>query len=181
MSRNRSFPDDAVGEFPAPPRTFTDREAREIRIESVDADSLAAVVEMYVAFDPADRAQGIPPAGEERVHDWLDTIFADGLNVAALHGDDVAGHATLVPDLQQGVEQPTYELAIFVLQAYQRAGIGRELLETLLGHGAERGVDRVWLTVERWNSAAVALYRDVGFETCGTESFELEMALRLTE
>jgi len=181
MSRDRSFPDDAVGGFPAPPRTFTDREDREIRIESVDADGLEAVAEMYVAFDPADRAQGIPPAGEERVHDWLDAIFTDGLNVAALHGGDVAGHATLVPDVQEGDERPAYELAIFVLQAYQRAGIGRQLLETLLGYGAEQGVDRVWLTVERWNSAAVALYRDVGFETCGTESFELEMSVRLAD
>jgi len=37
----------------------------------------------------------------------------------------------------------------------------------------------VWLTVERWNRAAVALYEDVGFERSGTESFELEMSLRL--
>jgi len=72
-----------------------------------------------------------------------------------------------------------HELAIFVLQTYQRAGIGRELLETLLGYGATQGVERVWLTVERWNSAAMGLYRDVGFDTCGTESFEVEMSLTL--
>ena len=37
----------------------------------------------------------------------------------------------------------------------------------------------MWLTVERWNGAAVSLYRSLGFETTGAESFELEMALRL--
>lgn len=182
MTGNRAYPDDATSGFPTPPRSFADREDREIRIDAIDESHLDAVAEMYVAFDPADRAQGIPPAGEERVYDWLDAIFEDGLNVAAFHGDDVAGHATLVPDEAHGEPgEHAYELAIFVLQAYQRAGIGRELLETLLGHGANQGVDRVWLTVERWNSAAVALYRDVGFETCGSESFELEMSLRLTD
>jgi GNAT superfamily N-acetyltransferase len=181
MTRNRTYPEDAASGFPTPPRTFADREDREIRIEAVDEAALDDVAEMYVAFDPADRAQGIPPASEERVYDWLDTIFDDGVNVAAFHGDDVAGHATLVPDQAHGkLGDHAFELAIFVLQEYQRAGIGRELLVTLLGHGERAGVDRVWLTVERWNTAAVALYRDVGFETCGSESFELEMSLRLS-
>jgi ribosomal protein S18 acetylase RimI-like enzyme len=71
------------------------------------------------------------------------------------------------------------ELAIFVLQAYQRAGIGTSLIRTLLGYGAEAGVERVWLTVERWNRAATNLYEKIGFETSNAESFELEMALRL--
>ncbi|WP_323675297.1 GNAT family N-acetyltransferase [Halorubellus sp. PRR65] len=182
MTGNRSFPDDAASGFPTPPRSFADREDREIRIDGIDESDLDAVAEMYVEFDPADRAQGIPPAGEERVYDWLDAIFDDGINVAAFHGDDVAGHATLVPDEAHGEPgEHAYELAIFVLQQYQRAGIGRELLVTLLGHGAREGVDRVWLTVERWNTAAVSLYRDVGFETCGSESFELEMSLRLAD
>jgi GNAT superfamily N-acetyltransferase len=180
MTGNRTFPDDESGGFPTPPRSFPDREDREIRIEAIDDAALDAVAEMYVAFDPADRAQGIPPASENRVYDWLDTIFGEGLNVAAFHGDEVAAHATLVPDEAHGDPgEHAYELAIFVLQSYQRAGIGRELLETLLGHGAREDVDRVWLTVERWNKAAVALYKDVGFETCGSESFELEMSLRL--
>jgi len=101
MTGQRSYPEEATAGFPEPPRTFTDREDREIRIEAVDEDALEDIAAMYVAFDPADRAQGIPPAGEERVHDWLDVIFDEGLNVAAYHGDDVAGHATLVPDVPE--------------------------------------------------------------------------------
>lgn len=88
-------------------------------------------------------------------------------------GDEIAGHATLVPD------DEAYELAIFVHQEYQRAGIGTHLIRGLLGYGQAEGIQKVWLTVERWNRAAVSLYKKIGFETSNAESFELEMGLRL--
>jgi ribosomal protein S18 acetylase RimI-like enzyme len=130
---------------------------------------------MYLDFDPADRAQGIPPVKEEPIREWLDTILDDDcVNVVAKHEDTVAGHATLVPD-----NDGEHELAIFVLQAYQGAGIGTALVETLLGRGQAEGIDHVWLTVERWNEPAIALYEKVGFETSSAESFEVEMAILL--
>ena len=192
MNRSRPYPDEVSGPFPSPPRSFTDTEGREIRLraygerddpagagvrgrgtgEDARNREFEALVEMYADFDPADRAQGIPPVGEERIRSWLDVLL-DGHNVVAWDGDRAVGHATLVPD------EDAYELAIFVHQDYQGAGIGTRLIRTLLGHGRDRGVEKVWLTVERWNNAAVALYRKVGFETCDAESFELEMAIRL--
>ncbi|WP_458206799.1 N-acetyltransferase family protein [Haladaptatus sp. NG-SE-30] len=173
MSEHRRFPDEPAGPFPEPPLSFTDREDREIEIRPYEDDDEEPLVSMYVDFDPADRAQGIPPATEPRVRDWVDTL-TEGLNVVAWHGDHVAGHATLVPD-----GNDSSELAIFVHQDYQRAGIGSHLIRTLLGYGREEGIEKVWLTVERWNRAAVNLYRNVGFETADAESFELEMVLRL--
>jgi ribosomal protein S18 acetylase RimI-like enzyme len=191
MSRSkRQFPDERAGSFPEPPLSFTDREGREIEIrpyagevengdgeasgdgEAAEREEFEAVVEMYADFDPADRAQGIPPATESRVRDWFEGLL-EGLNVVAWHDDRAVGHATLVPD------EETYELAIFVHQDYQRAGIGSKLIRALLGYGRAEGVEKVWLSVERWNHAAVNLYEAVGFETYGAESFELEMGLRL--
>jgi GNAT superfamily N-acetyltransferase len=173
MSEPRRFPDEPAGPFSEPPLSFNDREGREIEIRPYEEDDEEALVSMYVDFDPADRAQGIPPATEPRVRDWVNTL-AEGLNVVAWHSDRIAGHATLVPG-----GNDAYELAIFVHQEYQRAGIGSHLIRTLLGYGREQGIEKVWLTVERWNRAAVNLYRNVGFETADAESFELEMVLRL--
>ena len=175
---DRRYPDAVADEFSAPPIEFTDREDRTIEIRPYEGkeEEYEALVEMYDAFDPADRAQGIPPGGEERIREWLDAILAeDCFNVLAWCGDEVAGHATLVPD------GDAYELAIFVHQEYQRAGIGTHLIRGLLGHGQAEGVTKVWLTVERWNRAAVSLYKKIGFETSNAESFELEMGLRLNE
>ena len=187
MTGSRTYPDEASGPFPAPPTSAEDRDGRTIEIEPIpdlEDERLEDVVEMYVDFNPEDRAQGIPPTGEHRIRNWLETIANASVNVVARHDGDVVGHATLVPD----TDDPSaiddrgdieWELAIFVLQAYQRAGIGTLLLEGLLGHAAEVGIERVWLTVERWNDPAIALYERVGFEATGTESFEQEMAIRL--
>ena len=180
MTDERPYPAEPARPFPTPPETFADREGREIELRCLDeaadrAGALDALADMYDRFDPSDRAQGIPPVGRERIESWLSTLAeSDAVNVIAWHGDAVAGHATLVPD-----GSGAHELAIFVHQDYQRAGIGGRLIRHLLGEGAARGVERVWLTVERWNEPAIRLYRDVGFEGTGADRFEVEMSLRL--
>jgi GNAT superfamily N-acetyltransferase len=167
----RSYPDETTGGFPRPPREILDGEGRTITL--CHATELEALVEMYVEFDPSDRAQGIPPLGESTIREWLENVTgADAVNLVARHDGRVVGHAMLV-----GTEE--YELAIFVLQAYQNAGIGTELLRTTLGTAADTGIERVWLSVERWNDPAIALYQRVGFEHVDNDSFELEMTLRL--
>ncbi|WP_299265639.1 GNAT family N-acetyltransferase [Halorientalis sp.] len=171
----REFPDESAGEFPSPPETVTDGDRREIRYRTGSDEDVGALVEMYLDFDAEDRAQGIPPVREEPIRDWLDVLLAeDCLNVVALHDGAPVGHATLVPD-----EDGSYELAIFVVRPYQGAGIGTELLEHLLGSAQDARVERVWLTVERWNDPAIAVYKKVGFGMISTESFELEMSIRL--
>ena len=173
---SRVYPDEVAGPYDAPPRSFADGEGREIEIRRYDSE-FEALAAMYDAFDPEDRAQGIPPADEARIREWLETITADeGVNVVAWHGEDAVGHATLVPD---GDDPAAYELAIFVIHDYQQAGIGGELITGLLGAGRAAGVEHVWLTVERWNQPAVSLYETVGFEPSDTGSFELEMSARL--
>jgi ribosomal protein S18 acetylase RimI-like enzyme len=169
------FPDGSVGEFPLPPREISDGDGRPITLREAEPGDQRGLVDMYVEFNPEDRAQGIPPSGESDVQDWLDTVSdGDSLTVVAVHEGDIVGHGMLVPDPDE-----SYELALFVLRDYQGAGIGTELLRTLLGLGRKRGVERVWLSVERWNDAAIAVYKKVGFERTGSASFELEMALRL--
>lgn len=168
----RQYPDEAVGGFPTPPREITDGEGRTIQIQhATDEEGL---VSMYREFDAADRAQGIPPVGEEAVREWLDDVLAPSeLNIVGRHDGRTIGHVLLVGDEE-------YELAIFVLQAYQGAGIGTELLRTALGAASEHDIEFVWLSVERWNRAAKHLYRSVGFEPIDAPHFEMEMTLRLS-
>lgn len=172
MSDTNDVPTVARDRFQPPPVAFTDESGRDVEIHAEDGD-FDALVEMYDAYDPGDRAQGIPPRTPERVRSWVKMLLEDGENVVAWHDGQVVGHATLVP-----AGNGTHELAIFVANGYQRAGIGSNLIRTLLAHGAERGVERVWLTVERSNEVAIRLYRSTGF-TVTREGLEQEMELQL--
>lgn len=168
------YPDEPVSGFPTPPRTVTDGDGRDIEYRQA-RDDLEPLVEMYLEFSPEDRAQGIPPTNESDIRDWLEVVMVEeGLNVIARHEGRPIGHVMLVPD-----DDDTYELAIFVLQSYQGAGIGTELVRTALGQAEESGIEHVWLSVERWNKPAVSLYRKIGFESTGDDRFEKMMALRL--
>ena len=170
----REYPTEIAGPYEAPPRSVIDKEGRDVEVRRYDGE-FGEVVEMYLSFDPADRAQGIPPTDEEATREWLESLLGtDCINVLARHEERVVGHAVLVPD-----RHGEHELAIFVLREYQEAGIGTALVETLLGAGRREGVEHIWLTVERWNAPGVALYRKVGFEASGPGSFELEMAATL--
>jgi len=172
----REYPDEIAGPYESPPLEFEDREGRRIEIRRYD-DGPEPLVDMYLSFDPEDRAQGIPPTNEGSIRNWLDALLADEcVNVVARHGERPIGHAILVPD-----GEDASELAIFVIREYQNAGIGTELIEGLLGAGREEGIEHVWLTVERWNKPATVLYRKVGFVPTDDGSFELEMAATLTE
>lgn len=148
----------SVDSFPAPPMTFEDGAGRSIDIRSYRECDREALVKMYVDFDPAQRAQGTPPIGEAAVRDWLDHVL-QGPSAVALHDGQAVGHVTFVPD---GVGR--HELAIFVHQDYQSAGIGGRLIRAGLRHARAEGVEQVWLTVEPGKRRALKLYSDVGFD-----------------
>ncbi len=174
MSAPRRYPMAETGPFPAPPATSTDREGREIVVDFATNDDLEGLVDMYATFDPAQRAQGIPPAHPERIEPWLKTVLDDGVHIIASHDGCVIAHAMLVPD-----SDGSHELAIFVHQDYQGAGNGRTLIRHLLGAAQVEAIEHIWLTVERWNLPALELYKSVGFETVQADRFDLEMAMSL--
>ncbi|MEF3109372.1 ribosomal protein S18-alanine N-acetyltransferase [Raoultella sp. WB_B2P2-3] len=52
---------------------------------------------------------------------------------------------------------------IAVDPAFQRRGLGRELLERVIDEVEQRGVVTLWLEVRASNAAAIALYESLGF------------------
>lgn len=49
----------------------------------------------------------------------------------------------------------------------RRQGLGRQVLQALLSHGQRQGAERATLEVAASNTAAVALYRALGFRDAG--------------
>lgn len=142
-----------------PPATFVDGDDREIHVRPYRGEDFAGLVEMYDDFDPELRAQGTPPIGVEAIEDWLRDIL-DGVNVVALHDGQPVGHVSFVPD-----DTGRHELAIFVHQEFQRAGVGSRLMANGLGYAREQGVTYVWLSVESWKRGIQRFYSRAGFST----------------
>lgn len=170
------YPDEPIDEdFPRPPRTVRDYAGRRIKFERAGTGDRSYLMEMYLTFESRDRAQGIPPSGEDALDEWLEIVMEEeSLNVIAWHRRDAIGHAMLVAD-----SDGSYEVAIFVKDGYRGSGIGTELMRTTLGAAQDAGIARVWLSVERWNEPAVALYDNLGFQRMADGGFEIEMTIRL--
>lgn len=156
-----------------PPTTIVDDAGREIDIRPFRPDDFEGLVAMYADFDPAQRAQGTPPLDTDAIRDWIDDLL-EGVNVVALAGDRIVGHISFVPD---GTGR--HELAIFVHQSFQHAGIGTNLMATGLGYARDQGVGYVWLSVESWKRGIQRFYSKAGFSVVNPMGAAHRMSRRL--
>lgn len=157
------------------PVEFEDTSGRRIRIEALDDPTREPLVQMYLDLDGRCRAMGIPPATESDLRTWLAGL-EDGRNLVARAEERVVGHAVLLSD-----GEGSHELAIFVHQEFQNAGIGTELTRALLGDGRADDIDRVWLTVACSNAAAKRLFRSLGFSVVERSRRQLQMERKLQD
>jgi ribosomal protein S18 acetylase RimI-like enzyme len=140
-------------------RRLRDRLRRVIEVGEAQPDDWNGLLSLYSSFGFAQRTQGMPSLGPDRQAAWVDELLKRGPNVVARFAGRIIGHAALV-----AYDHATsYELVVFVHRDYQGVGIGGAVLDALLRLARRRGVERVWLTVERENRRAAALYRGRGF------------------
>lgn len=158
----------------SPPTTVTDAHDRTIEIRPSDTADYDSLVSMYDEFDQSQRAQGVPPLATEDIRDWLDDILG-GVNVVACHEGRVIGHVGFVED---GTGR--HELAIFVHQDYQQAGVGSRLLAAGLGHARECDVCYVWLSVEKSKRYQQRFYNRAGFSAVNPFGFDMRMSRSLS-
>lgn len=153
-----------------PPIRFADESGREVLLRPYRDGDFDGLVGMYETFDPSERAQGTPPIGSAAIEEWLETL-TEGVNAVAVVDDRPIGHMSFVPD---GTGR--HELAIFVHQDYQKAGIGSRLLAAGLGHARAEGIDYVWLSVERNKGHLLRLYSRAGFSAVNPLGFTPRMS-----
>src|SRR5262245_15528421 len=120
-----------------------------------DRDDLLA---MYADFEPKRAAQGLPPAGDRKLTLWLDRVLARGRHVVVEVGGRVRGHIMLIPHGEGAVE-----LANFLHQSIRGRGIGTAMNALALRLAQDVGAERLWLSVEPGNRAAVRSYEKAGF------------------
>lgn len=131
---------------------------------------------MYATFQPKECAQGLPSRADDKRDAWLKNLLAEKLNLLALVGDTVVGHAVLL-EMQP---QKSCEYLVFVHQDHQNRGIGTALSRICKDLAQRMGYGILWLTVELTNCRAIHVYEKVGFRMAGPMQMECEMVMHLT-
>jgi ribosomal protein S18 acetylase RimI-like enzyme len=131
-----------------------------------------------LTWSPAVSPLARPPAGSR--------FFEGGLEpehvLVAEFETIVAGYVALAPPtrLSSGAHvQAIHGLA--VAPAYQRRGIGRQLLEAAIEEARRRGAQRLRLRVLATNEEALRLYAAVGFEREGALRGEFRIGGRYVD
>ena len=102
---------------------------------------------------------------EKRAHafPWSENTFASNQGERYLNYQLMAEGKMAAFAITQIVLDEATLFNIAVDPAFQRRGLGRELLEHLIDELEKRGVVTLWLEVRASNLAAIALYEQSGF------------------
>jgi [ribosomal protein S18]-alanine N-acetyltransferase len=98
---------------------------------------------------------------------WSEGIFRDCLRVGyvcrvVLSTDELVGYGIMSTGAGEA-----HILNLCVRESYRCRGIGRTLLEHLLGRAGAGGSGEAYLEVRPSNTAAIRLYQTLGFEPIG--------------
>jgi CBS domain-containing protein len=158
------------------PRAFINKRGEPVVIHMLDEKTAERLVEMYLAYQPRNSFQGLPPIKDEACVKWVRHMIANGTNLVALCFEKgVVGHAALFP-----MDEARCEMFVVVAPAVQNAGIGTELTRSSIQLCHELGYERMWLDVESTNVRARHVYKKCGFEyLTNGHGRELEMSLDL--
>ncbi|MEJ2217201.1 MAG: GNAT family N-acetyltransferase [Gemmatimonadota bacterium] len=157
------------------PVTLLDKRGHPFTIRRHAPDDLAGLEGMYDAFEPKRIAQGLPPQDALARRAWLDAILDQGIHTIVLVDGSLLGHGMLLP------YNGTVELANFLHQSIRNRGIGTALNRALVDLARAAGYDRLWLSVEPSNRAAIRSYQKVGFKRLPATIWapEIEMECQL--
>jgi RimJ/RimL family protein N-acetyltransferase len=158
------------------PRSFTSRSGEPVRLGLLANDAHERLVGMYLAFQPRNSFQGLPPIRDEVCVRWVRQMIDTGINlVAESHRGETVGHAAIFP-----VNRQKCEMLVVVCPGCQNAGIGTELVRSCVASAAELGFERIWLPVDATNVRARRVYEKCGFAYVpGRPGRELDMACEL--
>jgi RimJ/RimL family protein N-acetyltransferase len=153
------------------PRKFFDKHRQLLRLELLAEPAHERLLAMYLAFQPRNCFQGLPPIRDEVCTQWVRGMIGTGVNLVAESVEQaVVGHAALFP-----INREKCEMLVVVSPTHQNAGIGTELVRGCLAVAAELSFTRIWLPVEATNVRARRVYEKCGFRYVSPPGREMDM------
>lgn len=157
-------------------QTIISKADNSIKIIPYEERYFTSLIRMYDTYKPLGSVQGLPPIDKDKRHQWVQDIISNGTNLLALFEDNVIGHASLF-----SIPVNWAEYFIFVHQDFQGQGIGTGMTLYVIDWAQQEDLSTIWLSVERKNHIAIALYRKVGFKRIGSSGDCWEMIFTITQ
>ena len=156
--------------------SFVDRKGGAILIKKLDDSMHQALIEKYLAYQPRDSFEGLPPIEDEACVKWVWKMIRDGTNLVALASEgDIVGHAAIF-----FIDRQRCEMLTVVWPQFQSRGIGTELVRSSIHLAHDMGFEKVWLSVDAADLRARHVYKECGFECLSSgDRGDVEMALDL--
>jgi len=100
---------------------------------------------------------------------WLAQRSGAFSTVVASIGGEVVGFASLSPYKERAAYRTTVEDSVYVSRDHPRLGIGRSLMEHVIGIAADSGFHSIMARIEASGTASRQLHAACGFELVGIE------------
>jgi RimJ/RimL family protein N-acetyltransferase len=158
------------------PRKFVSKQGQPCGLQLLPPADGQSLIDMYLAFQPRNCFQGLPPIKDAVCVNWVQQMLRTGVNVIALcAAETIVGHTALFP-----INQHKCEMLVVVCPGFQNVGIGTELVRTCIDLADELGFERIWLPVDATNVRARHVYRKCGFEYVSNQhGREMDMACQV--
>ena len=100
---------------------------------------------------------------------WLAQRSGAFSTVVAVFDDRVVGFASLSPYKERAAYRTTVEDSVYVSREHPRLGIGRTLMEHVIGIARDSGFHSIIARIEASGTASRALHEACGFQLVGIE------------
>jgi len=160
------------------PREFASKNGQPVKVRILADEAQRQLLAMYLAFQPRNCFQGLPPIKDEVCTKWVREMLGTGINlVAAARDVPIVGHAALFP-----INPRKCEMLVVICPGFQNIGIGTELVRACIDLAAELNFERIWLPVDATNVRARHVYKKCGFQYVSSkQGHELDMACEVRE
>lgn len=141
-----------------------------IRVRPAEVADAAAILVIYnvevaghvTTFDLVPRTLAEQEA-------WIEDRSGAFSALVATIGDEVVGFASLSPYKERPAYRTTVEDSVYVSRDHPRLGIGRTLMEHLIGIARDSGFHSVIARIEAGGTPSRALHEACGFQLVGIE------------
>jgi len=144
--------------------------SRTITVRLATLDDAAAILAIYnVEVHSHTSTFDLVPRTLDDQRRWISDRSGAFSAVVGSIGDEVVGFASLSPYKERAAYRTTVENSVYVSRDHPRLGIGRTLMEHVIGIAADSGFHSIVARIEASGTASRALHEACGFELVGVE------------